>query len=297
MNSLTPQLHEAGNILVIGDLHGQAAHLDQLLEGAQFRGWLDGSGCLAADTHMVFMGDFIDGGKQAREVIGRVMALREANPGRVHTVLGNHEMLALASLAPAQEMLARGGGDDDYAWTPHGCDGGWWWMREFGGLEPYLEAMRADAPVGAFLRSLEPAVELHCGESRVLFVHGGIPERIGLREDLEAEVASLRDLVRTEAALASLGFNVRQDPRTGPDSLLCDRSIPRRRRVGVDFIPAALGVDAIVIGHTRQERITRYGSAIYAVDVHSQPILSALLLRAGEPPQELVAGASLRAIP
>lgn len=272
-------------IIVLGDIHGHAVLLDRFLDGAQRQGWIDGAGLLAADTRMVFMGDFIDRGTQSRRVIERVLALCEANPGRVHGLLGNHEMLALASLAVARELAHNGGGEDEYAWTPHGREGGWQLVREFGGLRDYVEAMRADAPIGGFLRSLDPALDLVCGDSRVLFVHAGIPRRIRHRADLDTEVEHLRALIRDEAALASPSFNVQQDPHTGENSLLGDRSIPRRRRIGVDHLPASLDVDIIIIGHTRHDRITRYGSSIYAVDVSGQPDLTALFLRAGQTPQ------------
>lgn len=274
-------------ILAVGDLHGRLAPLEDFLRGCDRAGFLASPDTVAGGAQIVFLGDYIDRGAQSRPVLERVAALKAANPGRVHCLLGNHEMLALASLGDARRLLTRGvvnASEDDYEWTPHGREGGWCLVQEFGGLPSYGEAMHPRAPMGAFLRSLEPAVELHVGRKRALFVHAGVPVYVRDRAAFDAEADALRRLLADEVALTSPELDVMEDLRTGMSSMLWDRSIPRKRRLGVDQLPAALDVDFIVIGHTRQERITRYGRGVYAVDLSGQPALAALLLRPGHSP-------------
>ena len=239
---------------------------------------------MAPGVGMVFLGDYIDRGTQSRPVLEKVAELKLVNPSSVHCLLGNHELLALASLGDARRLLL--GGDttgDNYEWTLHGRQGGQDMLREFGGISQYVAAMQPTAPVGSFLRSLDPALELVVGQ-RVLFVHAGIPRRVRSREAFDAEVVGLRGLLADEERLTSADFDIISNPFTGLDGMLWDRSIPRQQRIGVSHLASALGVDMIVIGHTRQESITCYGGNIYAVDLSRHEELSALLLRAGHAP-------------
>lgn len=291
-------------ILAIGDLHGHIAPLEALLKTCERKGLMAAPNLVAEGVQIVFLGDYIDRGSEGRAVLERVCALRSANPGRVHCLLGNHEMLALASLGVARELVSPDQAENDkeefwesrYEWTPHGREGGADLIRDFGGFRDYLRALSRNAPLGAFLRSLEPAVELSSGTARALFVHAGIPSRLRNRPAFDAELRALRALLRDEVALTDSGFNVAQDPRTDADSLIGDRSIPRRRLAGLNHLPSALGVDIIVIGHTRHERITRYGTSVYAIDVSGQMELSGLLLRARGEPCVLTAGGRIQPV-
>lgn len=75
-----------GPIDVIGDVHGEAGALDQLLErlgyGAQGRH--------RAGRRLVFVGDLVDRGEDSPSVVERVAELSEL--GRAQVVLGNHEL-------------------------------------------------------------------------------------------------------------------------------------------------------------------------------------------------------------
>ena len=79
--------------IVIGDIHGEAVHLERLLAKLPE---LD-----SGDT-VVFLGDYLDRGAQSREVIARIEALRAAMPGRCVTLRGNHEDAWLRSLDEPQ---------------------------------------------------------------------------------------------------------------------------------------------------------------------------------------------------
>ncbi len=87
---------EPRRVVAIGDLHGDLRAFGAI---ARECGLLDerGSWC-GGDTHLVLMGDLV-GGTRSRLLLHAVMRLeREARRtgGRVHTLLGNHDLLPVA---------------------------------------------------------------------------------------------------------------------------------------------------------------------------------------------------------
>ena len=81
---------------VVGDVHG---HLDELLASLADAGLIDAEASWSgADTHLWFLGDFVDRGPDGIGVIDLVMRLAaeaEEAGGHVQALLGNHEILLL----------------------------------------------------------------------------------------------------------------------------------------------------------------------------------------------------------
>lgn len=77
---------------VIGDIHGHADELVQLLELLGYE--KDRGAYRHADRKVVFLGDFIDRGPKIRQVLEIVRPMVEA--GHALAVMGNHELNALA---------------------------------------------------------------------------------------------------------------------------------------------------------------------------------------------------------
>ncbi|MGQ0837015.1 metallophosphoesterase [Actinokineospora sp.] len=81
---------------VVGDVHG---HRAELLDALRTAGLIDGDGAWAGgETHLWFLGDFVDRGPDGIGVIDVVIRLAdeaEQAGGRVETLLGNHEILLL----------------------------------------------------------------------------------------------------------------------------------------------------------------------------------------------------------
>jgi serine/threonine protein phosphatase 1 len=75
---------------VIGDIHANLAALKDLL--AQITPQLQ------EDDTLVFLGDYIDRGPDARGCVDRILDLREETAARVVTLMGNHEDWLLRSL-------------------------------------------------------------------------------------------------------------------------------------------------------------------------------------------------------
>ncbi|MGC8969555.1 MAG: metallophosphoesterase family protein [Conexivisphaera sp.] len=104
--------HGSGQIVVIGDLHGDAETLRSILAGPA-RAALD-SGAL------VFLGDYVDRGPAQAEVLYTVLALKLEYPGSVVALRGNHEPPPWLPPAPhdyPEALLSRFGqrGRDIYA--------------------------------------------------------------------------------------------------------------------------------------------------------------------------------------
>ena len=71
-----------GRTFAIGDIHGEATHLERLLERLP---------PLHADDTLVFLGDYMDRGPESARVFDIVWALPQKVPAKVVTLLGNHE--------------------------------------------------------------------------------------------------------------------------------------------------------------------------------------------------------------
>jgi serine/threonine protein phosphatase 1 len=76
---------------VIGDIHGRADLLEQMLE------LIDAhiGGTLATNPKLVFVGDYIDLGPDSLAVLERVRELHESFPENVVCLMGNHERMLL----------------------------------------------------------------------------------------------------------------------------------------------------------------------------------------------------------
>ena len=92
--------HPDPALCIIGDLHGRADLLDQMLDriAAQPQ---------SATARIVFVGDLIDHGPDSAAVLRRVHGLCEAAPGRIICLMGNHERMMLDFLAQPEQHAER----------------------------------------------------------------------------------------------------------------------------------------------------------------------------------------------
>lgn len=139
----------------IGDVHGMMAKLNALLERLPFS---------PASDRLVFLGDLVDRGPRSREVMEKVMALRECMGSRLVCLKGNHEDLLLRA-------VDRGKTSDLVTWLYNG-----------GGatLKSYGVAAPDDIPSSHldFCRSLPSYWE----DERHIFVHGDVDPLLPLLE-------------------------------------------------------------------------------------------------------------------
>lgn len=96
-------------LYVVGDIHGEAALLEQLLAVID----QDADAIGLGDAVLVFLGDYVDRGERSREVLERLHALSSALPAHVLCLMGNHERMMLDFLerpAEAGQRWLRNGG-------------------------------------------------------------------------------------------------------------------------------------------------------------------------------------------
>lgn len=208
----------AKRIVAIGDVHGA---YDALIETLQAADVIDSKlAWSGGKTHLVSTGDLLDRGPDSRLVMDLIMRLEREAPragGRVHLVLGNHEVM---NLIGDLRYVA----DEEYASyldieSPEERE---FWYQRFRGSRPadsdesqlrsefdeiappgffgHRRAFRHDGYYGKWLLSKPLMVVVN----DTVFVHGGVPPyvtehglegvNVGLKKDL-------RDYVRARALL------------------------------------------------------------------------------------------------
>lgn len=88
-----PAIPEGQRVYAIGDIHGCADLLDELLGRIE----ADDAERGAAETSIVLLGDLVDRGPDSARVIDRLIALVDVRPG-TRFLLGNHEEIFLGAL-------------------------------------------------------------------------------------------------------------------------------------------------------------------------------------------------------
>jgi hypothetical protein len=227
----------------VSDPHG---HLEALAALLQAQGIVDGRRRWAfGDGHLVVLGDVFDKGTQVTELLWFLRALEaqaRAAGGRLHLVLGNHDLKAL-----------RGGGrhtDPKY--------------RELG--RPLDRVYGPDTELGRWLRTCP--VLLRLGDT--LFAHAGPnPALLDRERDLEACNRRVRE---------GLG-RASRDPLLGEGGpahyagLLPVGVAPEGDAAGpeVEAVLAAFQVRRVVVGHVSLARITAFHQGrVVAIDAGLQ---------------------------
>ncbi|MEG3165067.1 metallophosphoesterase family protein [Sphingomonas sp. PB2P19] len=105
---LVPAIPAGQRVYAVGDIHGCADMLDDLLGQIE----ADDAARDPAETTIIFLGDLVDRGPASAAVIDRLIALADARP-RVRFLLGNHEEIFLGALdgeSKALRLFCRIGG-------------------------------------------------------------------------------------------------------------------------------------------------------------------------------------------
>jgi serine/threonine protein phosphatase 1 len=153
-------------IYAVGDIHGSLDKLRRLL--ARCDQHADGRAAA-----FVFVGDYIDRGPDSAGVVRLLIDLQADRPGRVITLIGNHETMALAAVdgkVPAEAWLQQGGAAT---------------------LQSYGVSRPRDLPLEhvQWLRSLR----LTYDDGRRLFVHAGIDPDKALDAQEENDLIWIRE--------------------------------------------------------------------------------------------------------
>jgi hypothetical protein len=204
---------------------------------------------------LVVLGDVFDRGPNQTEIfwlLYKLEAEAAAIGGRVHLVLGNHEMMVL---------------QNDLRYTlPSYIE-----AAKIFGKASYAELWSKDTLLGRWLRTKPSVLKL----GRTLFLHGGISSSV------VAEKLSLADINATARAWLN-GEKAENDPRValvcGPLGPLWYRGyfpgMPSLAQATTEDVEAACnfyGVDRIAVGHTIVPHVeSLYASRVIAVDVNME---------------------------
>ena len=144
---------------VIGDIHGCLAPLKALMAKLPLR----------REDELLFIGDYIDRGPDAKGVVDYVLELRKSCPGKVICLTGNHEWMLLNHLD----------GSDTVSWL---LNGGEATLASYGGEDK--------VPHGhlEFFHSLPP---FHRTDD-YLFVHAGIRPGVPLEAQTTEDMLWIR---------------------------------------------------------------------------------------------------------
>lgn len=80
-------------IIAIGDIHGNDLRLVLTLKALQKRKVLDQNFRCMPRKVLVFLGDYVDRGRDSLKVLELILTLKQENPNQVHLIRGNHEDL------------------------------------------------------------------------------------------------------------------------------------------------------------------------------------------------------------
>jgi serine/threonine protein phosphatase 1 len=161
-----------GKIFAIGDIHGCLSHLEHLIPMLPIR----------VEDRLVFIGDFIDRGPDAKGVVDYVLQLRETLCPTV-CLLGNHEQMFLDYLAGKNvETFLYNGGMETLASY---------------GLTGRRTISPEDLPPGhaAFFQELQHYYET----DDFILVHAGLRPGVSLLEQRLADLIWIRfDFIRSD---------------------------------------------------------------------------------------------------
>lgn len=169
-------------LFAIGDIHGHFAELTALMTTLRTDAGLQD----LSDT-VVFLGDFVDGGRQSRQVVDQLMAWSEQNP-HWHFLKGNHEDMMLDALV--------------YNNRKYGFFDMWWGQGGRATAHSYMPENATDYDRATTQpRQFIPSHHLEWLNSRPLtheqdgyvFVHAGFAPRIGLSGQREEDMLWIRE--------------------------------------------------------------------------------------------------------
>jgi len=265
-------------IVAVGDVHGSYDRLAAILQTAgvvdsRLR-WTGGR------THLVQTGDIVDRGPDSRKALDLIRTLAteaRRTGGRVHPLLGNHEIMRMLGdwrfVVPGEyaafvtgtstqlrDRLLKEVDPKDRAQLEETPLGSIEMSRAFGPRGDY----------GKWLRTLDAVVRIN----GVVFVHGGISPAVAgkacddINSTVQREMGPDLDKTR-QAPLESL--TARED---GPFWYRGLAEEPESFTASVDGILAGQNARAIVVGHTvvPTGRIgVRFGGRVIAIDTGMQP--------------------------
>ena len=207
-----PAASDCSRIVAVGDIHGGYDSLRSVLTESSLVG--DDHRWQSKDACLVLLGDLVDRGERTRELLDYVMELESQANGRLHVVIGNHEIMnvvgdlryvtaaEIAAFAGDETKKQRQKGYNAFAKSraARQMDRGERkdaFDEEFPpGWFAHRQAFSPDGEYGAWILSKPVLLKL----DGTLFVHGGVEPSVssldldGLSEEIVAEIVEYERL-------------------------------------------------------------------------------------------------------
>jgi serine/threonine protein phosphatase 1 len=182
--AVTPKFPEGQLLYAVGDIHGRADLLADLLRQIE----TDAAGREAAKKTLVFLGDYIDRGPDSRGVVDMLLG-GPLEGFETYFLKGNHEALLLDFLVDPSRLdhwLINGG---DATMASYGVDIGRLALQD-ADPEAWRDAFAAVLPPAhlQFFKSLRLGVSV----GDYLFVHAGVKPGIPIAAQAEADLVWIR---------------------------------------------------------------------------------------------------------
>ena len=291
------ELANVSRIVAVGDVHGA---YPEFLAVLRFAGIIDSQDRWSGgSTHFVQTGDFLDRGIETRPVMELLMRLegeaRKAG-GRVHALLGNHEVMNLlgdlryVSREEYKAFETPRSRDKWEAFQRKSSDAARWHAKGTG--EPFDEAafrkkLEQDAPLGfvermqafsddgrygQWLRQRRAMVKIN----GIAFLHGGLTPEVAALGCEALNATAHREIADDNA-------KTRQNPlasvAAGENGPFWYRGMAREDETAwlpsLERVLQSIGAHTVVIGHTvtGDGRIrSRFGGRVVMIDVGMNPL-------------------------
>lgn len=234
------------NVAAMSDFHGQYELMISILKSNGIvndkEEWAFGNG------HFVITGDIFDRGEKVTEILWFIYQLErqaEKAGGRVHLLLGNHEVMVLNGdlryLHPKYVEVAR--------------------LLN----RPFDDLVGKGTILGDWLRSKPVLVKIN----NMLFAHGGFhPELAKDKRTLE-EINHVfkKSLVKSELDKPREGFAQYLHKRNGPIWYRGYFKDDGASEAEIELLLKHFDIDHLVVGHTSQKQVEeRFGGKVIAID-------------------------------
>ena len=286
---------DVDRVVAFGDVHGAYAQLLPLLT---LTGVIDSAqNWSGGQTHLISVGDLLDRGPDSRQVMDLLMRLQQQaadEGGRVHVVLGNHELMNLigdlryvspgeyAAFAADESVDVREAAFADFRLRQPDTQDLTVLTAQFDQRYPrgyfaHRQAFAADGEYGAWLLSLPTLVAVN----DVAFVHGGLPEMLA-----QTTLDQINDTIRDDlkryltlrSELANAGILPAHDMQNDLNIVHSSLQNANDENSGID--PAVIATMEAFVAVNDATEININGPHWYRGSVYCQPILEAPILEA-----------------
>lgn len=182
--SSPPRIPEGQRVYAVGDIHGRADLLAELIELIE----ADERARGPAETTLIFLGDIVDRGPDSAKVIDRLHGLA-ADRGNVRFLLGNHEEIFIGALdgePKALRLFCRIGGRETI--LSYGMAAAEYERLDYEELVHRLEDL-VPAAHHAFLAGFEDMIVI----GDYAFVHAGVRPDTPLDQQRTSDLRWIRD--------------------------------------------------------------------------------------------------------